>query len=1104
MAEKVVRSSSPFGNDERFTRFIEDWQFPKGVYKYEQMIQSMALECGASLFIDWHDLYEYDEGLAEDLLNGYDKIQKGFNFVLYDKARQKNPGYYEKNSHVHVRFRALPVDTVLRTIGSDHLGKFIQVKGVVVRATGKTPIIIESYYKCPMCNEYTVIRQESIELITPNGCDHCDNKKKLLLDPDKSTFMNYQKITIQERPEELPPGQMPRSLNIDYYDDLVDTVRPGDRVNVVGTPKALQRKSRITGATRVFDIYLEGNNVENERVEEALQITEPERQQLIELSQDPWIFKRLLASIAPSIYGHEAEKESILYLLFSGVRKNLPDVTIRGDINVLLIGDPGTGKSQLLQFATKMAPRGIFTTGRGSSAAGLTAAVVRDTSGNYVLEAGALVLADLGVCCISEDSFLITPNGIMRMGEVHPSTQLIGEVNGYAKQSVKCVLEKGIKKVLRIKLYSGDVWEGPTPDHLVKTHRGWVEAGNLVPGDRLVIPVKPYRPQVTDQRLYELGLIHGFGLSDVYLSDLENRLSFSASKSNEDRSDLISNLIKKHYDTEVNRTEFTTRAAKINDKTINFAPVASYYLSNRNLKRDLKEISEQDQLPFEEDSYKLGFLAGILSTDTCISHKRGTYGIKHVIEIRLSREKYGEKWLKNKMMLVSSLFQSYGILATQRRNMVLISSLRSYNKCADLFENLLIGRNNEKLIKIIPAIKMPSYDDELNQDYFDWFKTVKFNTSKTVNLGVHSRIWNSINKKKINLSLMETLKPQWSSITNTPYREPDKNYLLNPILSIEEGVEKIVKDLVIDGEPNFQLTGGIVHNCIDELDKMKEEDRGAIHPAMEQQVVPIAKGGIVASLNARTSILASANPTLGRYNPYQNVSQNIDLPITILSRFDLIWVLRDTPDEAKDRNLAKHVMNLHMGKGDGVLNFIEVPMLRKYIAYGKLLKPQISEEASMKFENFYVSMRTSSSEAGEAAAISITARQLEGLIRLAEARAKAHLRTEVTIEDAVSVIALMQKSLEQVGIDATTGKVDIDLLYTGKPRSLQVQLQKVLSILAKLEIQSPGKGVAEDDLLTILEEKEKVMRPEAAKLISTLMRDGTIFSPRPGTYRRAH
>ena len=690
MAEKVVRSSSPFGNDERFMRFIEDWQFPKGVYKYEQMIQSMALECGASLFIDWHDLYEYDEGLAEDLLNGYDKIQKGFNFVLYDKARQKNPGYYEKNSHVHVRFRALPVDTVLRTIGSDHLGKFIQVKGVVVRATGKTPIIIESYYKCPMCNEYTVIRQESIELITPNGCDHCDNKKKLLLDPDKSTFMNYQKITIQERPEELPPGQMPRSLNIDYYDDLVDTVRPGDRVNVVGTPKALQRKSRITGATRVFDIYLEGNNVENERIEEALQITEPERKQLIELSQDPWIFKRLLASIAPSIYGHESEKESILYLLFSGVRKNLPDVTIRGDINVLLIGDPGTGKSQLLQFATKMAPRGIFTTGRGSSAAGLTAAVVRDTSGNYVLEAGALVLADLGVC------------------------------------------------------------------------------------------------------------------------------------------------------------------------------------------------------------------------------------------------------------------------------------------------------------------------------------------------------------------------------------------------------------------------------CIDELDKMKEEDRGAIHPAMEQQVVPIAKGGIVASLNARTSILASANPTLGRYNPYQNVSQNIDLPITILSCFDLIWVLRDTPDEAKDRNLAKHVMNLHMGKGDGVLNFIEVPMLRKYIAYGKLLKPQISEEASMKFENFYVSMRTSSSEAGEAAAISITARQLEGLIRLAEARAKAHLRTEVTIEDAVSVIALMQKSLEQVGIDATTGKVDIDILYTGKPRSLQVQLQKVLSILAKLEIQSPGKGVAEDDLLTILEEKEKVMRPEAAKLISTLMRDGTIFSPRPGTYRRAH
>jgi replicative DNA helicase Mcm len=287
--------------------------------------------------------------------------------------------------------------------------------------------------------------------------------------------------------------------------------------------------------------------------------------------------------------------------------------------------------------------------------------------------------------------------------------------------------------------------------------------------------------------------------------------------------------------------------------------------------------------------------------------------------------------------------------------------------------------------------------------------------------------------------------------------------------------------------------------CIDEIDKMREEDRGAIHPAMEQQIVAIAKGGIVATLNARTSILAAANPTLGRYNPYQTIGQNINLPITILSRFDVIFVLKDIPDAEKDATMAEHILGLHRSAGSTITSPIDPELFRKYISYAKTrVRPILNEDVITRFKEFYVKMRTASMEGGEASAVSITARQLESLVRLAEARAKAHLRSEVTKEDAEAVITLMQSSLEQVGIDVTTGQIDIYILYTGKPRSLQTQLQKVLAKIAELERTGP---VKDDDLYEALAE-DGINRSDAAKLISTLMRDGTIFSPRPGTYRR--
>jgi len=274
---------------------------------------------------------------------------------------------------------------------------------------------------------------------------------------------------------------------------------------------------------------------------------------------------------------------------------------------------------------------------------------------------------------------------------------------------------------------------------------------------------------------------------------------------------------------------------------------------------------------------------------------------------------------------------------------------------------------------------------------------------------------------------------------------------------------------------------------------MRDEDRGAMHPAMEQQVVPIAKGGIVATLNARCGILAAANPTLGRYNPYQTIAQNITLPVTLLSRFDLI------PDAKLDGEIALHILGIHRNL-EGDTPPLDMALMRKYISYAKRIKPRLTDQVVERLQEFYIKIRNASKEGAESSAVAITARQLESLIRLAEARARAHLREEVTIEDAEAVINLMQRSLQEVGVDVTTGQIDIDILYTGKPRSLQNQLQKVLQVIIEME-QITG-SVKESDLLETLEEDYGFSASEAVKLINVLVKDGTIYMPRPGYYRR--
>ena len=672
--------------EEAFTRFIEDFRDASGELKYDQLVSLLPIKGERSFVVNFSDLYSFDTQLAYAILDDPEGKAAVLKTVVMGKLRTRDPLYAESIRQVNIRYRNLPAATPLRRIGSEHIGRLVMVHGIIVRASSISPLVVRATFRCNVCGALNHVEQTGVTLQKPQKCIECDNRKGFELVPRESVFVDYQRITVQERPEDLPPGQLPRSINVELKDDIVDTARPGDRVTLTGFIKIYPRFAR-GGELRTFEISIEASFIEvSGREADLVDISPEDEEAILEISKDPFIFQKLLKSIAPSIYGLEHIKEAVLYLLMGGVEKQLQDVRVRGDINILLVGDPGTAKSQMLSYAAKGAPRGLLATGRGSTAAGLTAAVVKEGgSGNFVLEAGALVLADKGIC------------------------------------------------------------------------------------------------------------------------------------------------------------------------------------------------------------------------------------------------------------------------------------------------------------------------------------------------------------------------------------------------------------------------------CIDEIDKMRDEDRGAMHPAMEQQVVPIAKGGIVATLNARCGILAAANPTLGRYNPYQTIAQNITLPVTLLSRFDLIFLLRDTPDAKLDGEIALHILGIHRNL-EGDTPPLDMALMRKYISYAKRIKPRLTDQVVERLQEFYIKIRNASKEGAESSAVAITARQLESLIRLAEARARAHLREEVTIEDAEAVINLMQRSLQEVGVDVTTGQIDIDILYTGKPRSLQNQLQKVLQVIIEME-QITG-SVKESDLLETLKEDYGFSASEAVKLINVLVKDGTIYMPRPGYYRR--
>jgi replicative DNA helicase Mcm len=697
MTTPLSSPSSPINRIQRFEDFYRLFQENPGVYKYQDQINDIYAKGGDTLIIFYEDLLASDPILAEKLKEDpvtllEDAVEAFKNLLKFQGSKLSNKDYFVRITTLD---KSSPLSIPLRGLRSKHISKLAWSKGILVRCSTIRPKIIKASFECNLCGAQFDVIQLTSRIRWPKFCTNKRCKAKAQMDfrliAKNSDFIDWQGIVIQEIPEDLPPGRIPRSVQAILTYNLVDSVKPGDRVKFMGIYKSVLAQSTRSNNSTLFRTFFDINFIDPEdKTDDIIDLTKEDKKKIEDLSKEPFIQKKIARSIAPDIYGREDLKMASALSLFGGTQKKKPGGSYkRGDIHVLFVGDPGTGKSEILKSAIEVSPRGLYTSGKGSTAVGLTAAVIKDNeTGQMNLEAGVVVLANGGVA------------------------------------------------------------------------------------------------------------------------------------------------------------------------------------------------------------------------------------------------------------------------------------------------------------------------------------------------------------------------------------------------------------------------------AIDEFDKMDTADRSALHEAMEQQTVSIAKAGIVATLKAQTAIIAAANPYSGRYDRYKTPTQNIRLPPSLLSRFDLIFIVVDKPNPADDAQMAEFILkNSMIGLDETIEEYdssiapISGVLLKKYIKHAKRnYNPILSNEAKERIKEFYLELRGQYNS--EDAIISILARNLDALVRLSEAHAKMALRNKVNKEDVEEIINLFKRYLKDTGYDETTGKIDMDRIFVGQSRTTLNKLETLMNRLKEIFEENNWRALEKSNIIQILEIEETLDKKFIESALEELLKEGTLYEPR--------
>jgi replicative DNA helicase Mcm len=1333
----------------RFESFITEFTDREGHLFYHENIREMEQEGARSLYISYDDLLHHDPRFAEEILLNPEECLRIGAEVLKSFLVQINPNYVDRLKQIHLRISGLTEKLKLRTLKTEHLGILTCFEGIVIGVTDAIPLLIRGNFRCASCGETNQIVDfpEGI-YAPPYQCqnEHCQKKGSLQLQIERSTFIDWQKITLQERPEELPPGQLPQSNTIHVLDDLVDQARPGDRVEIVGVLKARASRLLKRGQLATYSKFFHGVSITKETSEYIdIEISEEEEAQIIDLSKSPYVIEKIRDSLAPSIYGLDLVKEAIAALLFGGTTKETPDgMKLRGESNILLVGDPGTGKSQILKFVTQLAPRALYTTGKGSTAAGLCvsgdskiflSSAIKPIS-NLVMEefdkGGVEKYNDKMEFKRIKDEFQvfhsknlkITTNPISRVWRIKspnklirittrtgreitltPDTSLLTFFNGNLVWKPAKLLEKNNRVATARSLQIKKRKEVPSIYKLISDYPSDIILTNVCDKVTKIIDIIKKDVYITNKEISEQLGVHedaiyrwksGERRGNISLKHFEKLCQLAKRNVETQLPEIIEVEIKKGQKltlpNELDETWFYILGLILGDGRVSVDNKKGRHggvcigISNREnsilrefdgfckkisinvnksdgsderpaeyriwskllfhifSKFGLSESPKSDKIKpnldilYYPEEFLFNLIKGIYDSDGWISvrdKESSQIGIsstsKELIEFirdalstigiitytrhrkpRTTRKKSGMKIIGKKMKY-ELIFNSYSDFKSFKkyisfghprkrfildkyclrersvhRNMDNIPDVRELLKTIvefyghtsrqitgykgafapsqhkksmsrihlkSILEKIDLNWKNHK-VRIPYDLRAQFYKElktafssnhlqeyiQISADKFYEYFTRK-NREPWIHIGLIDKllnkpgyipstvIFNYFNNLISSIKLKdEILKRNYELLLSLC----NSDILWDEVTTIEDIVSKnnFVYDLTIPETHNFIVNGFVTHNTaavirdqdtgeitleagalvladqgiamVDEFDKMRADDRTAIHEAMEQHTISIAKAGIVATLNARTSILAAANPRRGRWNPYKATAENLNLPATILSRFDLIFVLEDKPDPKEDHEKATHILNLHKMQAISKEPPVDQNLLRKYIAYARReVRPRLTDEAQERLLDYYKELRRSSGVIEEKGPepIAITPRQLEALVRMSEARAKMRLSDEVSFDDAAGAVNLMNATLEILAKDIKTGKLDIDKAYSGVSAESRRSLDRIDTLIDQMLEEADDEPVAITDIIDRAVE-EGLNKGQVVKVIDEMTRRGRLFEPEQGKVKK--
>lgn len=1134
----------------------------------------------AHVYMNFWEVAKLVPDLNHQLLERPDKT-----LPLFAKAWKDFLGI--DTGEVKVRFTDLSTLAryMIKNLRDTEIGKLISIEGHIRQKTDVRPKVKQAVYECVACGvQYPVLEKDG-ELAVPKNCV-CKMRGKLNVVSE--VRVDTQRLVLEDLTENDDSVAQPKRLNLFLEGDLVSTtkeslVQLGSRVTVVGILRT-RPKYKNNVRTADYDIYLEVHSITPAHIDFSdVKFSPEEEKEILQTASRPDLYKYLIRSFAPQIYGHDEIKMALIHQIVGGVRKT-DDVGNhrRGDSHIILLGDPGVSKTFLLKRVAALTPKSRYASGKSTSGVGLTAAVVKDeVTGEWCVEAGAVVLSHRSILCLDEiekmnkedtsalhealesqcytgDLELTLGTGENILLKDFVDRYLDGDMSSISIPAVPILttnmqqIELG--NIIRVNkkkapdlLYKISFYNGRditvTPDHPVFIDGP--DGVRILPAEEvkegMFVPIPTRLPLIEGEESAHgvfLGLLCSEGytyrnnrmsligicntderIRDMAISTMSDfcgrvpninilRVKSSTTRSKQATKDLYEvrmsnkekyNHLKEIYPELMEKQPTRRIPQKVKTGSVKLKrdfirgfflgdgytahAVTGFSTSSIHLAHDLQQVllnlGIYSNVRTENRGYHKVNITGQDSLEKFFDVIEEDAWFRRVERVRTlvqrsqkhsrSKDIIPHCYLPRIRALVSSMHLDDGKLGTlikQGQN-AHRKSITTYLSC--------IQKRIDEAKKLLAASKIKAARKKIHLTAMTLAKEMGCHYNSIYNYEARGMSEQLIYIKRRCEEKINYAEQELRSINNRLYSDI-KSGAITKVEKLHNHGEQWVYDITVDKNSNFISNGLVLHNCL------------TLH-----------KATVHATLVCETTVLAAANPKMGRFDIYKPLAAQTEMPPSLLNRFDLIFMMLDSPEPESDKIKTEFILGVHNGtKTDPSL--MPVDKLKRYLIYAKKkFSPVLTPEVNKVLQDYYLSMRKLAKEDQETVVIPISVRQLEGLVRLAEASAKLRLSHKVEIEDAERAIALVNFSLKQIGTDPDTGKIDIDRLgneTTSTERNRFRTLCTTLGYLQKIH----GNEIPYPEILHAMKEKG-IDGEECNTLLHRLSSDGTIIEVRKGYYK---